>query len=632
MQDFPPIVDAPGAPATGSRRRTRNFGHPDTRSPSRFLIWTLSQQPGPLLLCAGTSVLEWLPGALGPWVVGRVIDVGIIPRDLGAVVSFGLILLGISIVGIAANQFNHTFTVRAWLIGMYATMKLVTRKTTQLGHVLPRRTPTGEVLSVAASDAEAFGELTEIVTRSAGAIVSFLVIAGLVLWTSPDLGVVVLLAAPVVVFLATPLLRPLQRREDVERSRSSDLTSMATDIVAGLRILRGIGGEQTFARNYAVQSQSTRRAGVSAGVWQALVDSTGVLLSGLFLVSLTWLGAREVLAGALSVGELISFFGYALFLLWPIQTFFELAQKWIRCLVSARKTLAVIELAPPWVAAEAPTALPVDTALHDQVSGFVARPGELTLVVSAVPDDSAALADRLGRYLPDEQDPVSTEALTGLQGRAARRAQDAVRNKQRALAERDLERTVGDWGVSLGGVDLAAMPLTEVRRRILVSDTSSQLFAGTLQRAIDPHGTLTRPEAERVVHVASAEDIFEALPGGWQGRLDERGRGLSGGQRQRVVLARALAQQAEILVLVEPTSAVDAHTEARIAGRLAAYRRGRTTVVMSASPLLLHHADRVVLLIDGQVAAVGTHDGLLTTDPAYRRVVARAMEEADSHA
>ncbi len=632
MQDFPPIVADPGAPAAEGRRRTRNFGHPDTRSPARFLVWTLSQQPGPLLLCAVTSVFEWLPGALIPWAVGRVIDDGIIARDLGVVWYYGLIMLGISLVGIAANQLNHTFTVRAWLIGMYATIKIVTRKTAQLGHVLPRRTPTGEVLSVAASDSDEFGELTEIVTRSAGAVVSFLVIAGLVLSTSVDLGVVVLLAAPVVVFLATPLLRPLQRREDVERSRSSDLTSMATDIVAGLRILRGIGGEQTFARNYAVQSQSTRRAGVSAGVWQALVDSTGVLMSGLFLVSLTWLGAREVLAGTLSVGELISFFGYALYLLWPIQTFFELAQKWIRCLVSARKTLAVIELTPPWVPVAEPVSLPRDAVVHDHVSGFVARPGELTLVVSALPDDSAALADRLGRYLPDEQDPVSTEEINGLQGRAARRARDTVRNKQRALAERDHDRTAGAWGVTVGPVDLAAVPLDEVRRRILVSDTSSQLFAGTLQRAIDPHQQLTRAEAERVLHVASAEDVFEALPGGWQGRLDERGRGLSGGQRQRIVLARALAQQAEILVLVEPTSAVDAHTEARIAERLAAYRRGHTTIVMSTSPLLLHHADRVALLSDGHVTAVGTHEELLMTDPAYRRVVARAMEEAESHA
>src|SRR5262249_5904878 len=160
----------------------------------------------------------------------------------------------------------------------------------------------------------------------------------------------------------------------------------------------------------------------------------------------------------------------------------------------------------------------------------------------------------------------------------------------------------------------------DVRRTILVSDTGSQLFAGTLQDAIDPHGRLTRAQAEHALRVANAEDVYDSLPGGWQGVLDERGRGLSGGQRQRAVLARGLAAEAPILVLVEPTSAVDAHTEARIAARVAAVRQGRTTVISTVSPLWLHHADRVVLIEDGKVVESGSHEDLLDTSPAYRRV------------
>ncbi|MBB3329089.1 ABC-type multidrug transport system fused ATPase/permease subunit, partial [Friedmanniella antarctica] len=101
-----------------------------------------------------------------------------------------------------------------------------------------------------------------------------------------------------------------------------------------------------------------------------------------------------------------------------------------------------------------------------------------------------------------------------------------------------------------------------------------------------------------------------------------------GGQRQRLVLARALALEPEVLVLVEPTSAVDAHTEAEIGVRLRAARAGRTTVVVTASPLLLHRADDVVLLVDGVVAERGTHEHLLHSSPAYRAVVARALVDA----
>jgi ABC-type bacteriocin/lantibiotic exporter with double-glycine peptidase domain len=401
---------------------------------------------------------------------------------------------------------------------------------------------------------------------------------------------------------------------------------MATDIVAGLRILRGIGGERTFGRNYDQQSQLAAQAGVSAGIWQAAIEAVGVLFSGVFIVLLVWLGTHQVIDGDLTIGQLISFLGYALFMIYPIQTFFELAQKITRAMVSARKAIAIFDQQPPWPDAGSSTPLPDDADLYDGLSGFRARHGELTIVVSAVPEDTAALADRLGRYLPADTEPVSHEVDEKLKGRAARRAR-AQRLADRArLAAMDEELASREWGVRLGGVDLGAAALDDVRRHVLVSDTGSQLFAGTLQAAIDPHGRLTRQQAENALRVANAEDVYDALPGGWQGLLDERGRGLSGGQRQRVVLARAVAVEAPILVLVEPTSAVDAHTEARIAERVAAVRRGRTTVVTTVSPLWLHHADRVVLFEDGKAGAEGTHDDLLRDSAAYRRVVARSMD------
>jgi ABC-type bacteriocin/lantibiotic exporter with double-glycine peptidase domain len=357
------------------------------------------------------------------------------------------------------------------------------------------------------------------------------------------------------------------------------------------------------------------------------VEATGVLFSGLFLLALTWLGAREVIAGDLTIGQLISFFGYAIFMVWPIQTFFELAQKWVRSLVSARKTVAVLDHQPPWRTPEPPLTLPDHDILHDQESGFVARPGEFTIIVSAVPDDSAALADRLGRYLPAEHEPVSLGIADGLKGRAARRAWKRQRAELAQQVERDRQLAGQKWGVSLGSVDLADVPIDQVRERIVVSDAASQVFAGTLQSAIDPQGRLSLEEAETALRVAAAEDVFAGMQGGWQGRIDERGRGLSGGQRQRVVLARALGLDPQILILVDPTSAVDAHTEALIAERLVAHRRGETTIVTTASPLLLHHADRVAFLFNKRITAYGSHEELLQTNADYRRTVARALDE-----
>jgi energy-coupling factor transporter ATP-binding protein EcfA2 len=276
-----------------------------------------------------------------------------------------------------------------------------------------------------------------------------------------------------------------------------------------------------------------------------------------------------------------------------------------------------------------PLRLPAGEAIHDEKSGFVGLPGRLTIVVAGVPDEAAALADRLGRYLPDAHKPVSLDVEAGIKGRAARRARARRQAEREALAAQDRELASQSWGVNVGAVDLADAPLAEVREMILVCDPKSQLFAGSLQEAVDPHGRLRLEEAELALHSAAAEDVFEALPGGWQGRIDERARGLSGGQRQRLILARALAADPEILVLVEPTSAVDAHTEALIAGRLSAHRSGRTTIVMSASPLLLHYADQVVLMQDSKITAVGTHESLLQENEAYRQVVMRTLEDID---
>jgi ABC-type multidrug transport system fused ATPase/permease subunit len=480
--------------------------------------------------------------------------------------------------------------VTNWRAASFRSMQLLGRHSALVGVAIRRRLPTGEVVSAATNDALHIGSAFDVSARFAGAIVSYGVVAVLLLRTSAVLGLVVLLGVPAMVLLLGPLLRPLQRRQHVQREVAGKLTALGADTVAGLRVLRGIGGEPAFLDRYRRKSEQLRAAGVDVSGPQATLDSAQVLLPGIFLVVVTWLSARLAMEGTIDVGDVVAFYGYAFFLVIPIRTAVEAADKVTRSLVGARRIVAVLRTVPAIPEPAHPAAEPpLHVALADPSSGLHVAAGLLTGVVSADPDESAAVALRLGRLTDDDR-------------------------------------------VTLGGTRLADLPLATVRRRVLVSEAEPRLFTGELRAELDPWGRVGDDAAILAgVGVAAAHDVLEALPEGLDALVDEAGRGFSGGQRQRLALARALLADSDVLVLVEPTSAVDAHTEILVAQRLRAARHPadaavadrRTTVVTSASPLLLDQCDEVAFLVAGRVVATGTHRDLLARHPDYRETVTR---------
>jgi ABC-type multidrug transport system fused ATPase/permease subunit len=183
-----------------------------------------------------------------------------------------------------------------------------------------------------------------------------------------------------------------------------------------------------------------------------------------------------------------------------------------------------------------------------------------------------------------------------------------------------------------GGVHLDEVALPRIRSRILLAENDAALFAGTVRETVSGRREAREPALGHAVRAAVADDIVDALSQGLDSMLDAQARNLSGGQRQRLRLARALYAQSEVLLMTEPTSAVDAHTEAAMAARLREARRGLTTVVTTSSPLVLDKADLVLHLIGGRVAAAGTHRELWLSDPAYRATVSRTTATRDQEA
>lgn len=555
-------------------------GTADVRSPVRYLVALARKQVWSLAGGSLFGIIWMVAQAVMPAIIGRGVDEGVTGRDGRALLFWGGLLLLAGVTQAVAGVFRHRYAVTNFLIAAYRTMQLVVRQTTRLGATMPRRVAMGEVVSVGNTDIEHVGDSLEITGRFAGAVVSFVVVAVLLLRASTTLGLVVLVGVPVLMLAVVPVIRPFQRRQADQRERTGRLNTLAGDIVAGLRVIRGVGGEQTFASRYQQQSQEVRSRGVHVAKVQSVIDGMQILLPGVFIVFVTWLGAHFALAGRISAGDLVAFYGYSAFLMFPLMTVTEAVNKWTRGVVAARRVIAILRLEPEIVEAASPVPAPAPGAvLVDGESGLAVDPGRLTVVASADPADGVAVADRLGRYV--------------------------------------------DADVRWGDVSLASVALADVRRRIVVSHLESQLFSGRLGDELDITGEAGEPRVLDAVGVASATDVLDAAPGGLDAQVDERGRSFSGGERQRLVLSRALLADPEVLVLVEPTSAVDAHTEVRIAAGLRDAREGRTTVVISTSPLLLDRADRVAFVDGGRLVAQGTHDDLLETSPRYRAVVTR---------
>ena len=563
-----------------------NPGTPDTRSPARLLLWVGRQQVGTILVGVAFGITWMVAQALMPYTIGRAIQDGIVADDDSALATWALMLLGLGIVQGVAGVLRHRFAVQNWLQASYLMSQVVSHHVARVGPAVRARLSTGEVVATVSNDALRAGGAFDVTARGAGAIVSYFVVAAILLSTSIPLGLVVLIGVPILVLTLGSVIRPLQARQREQREQVGRLTALGADTAAGLRVLRGIGGEDAFFARYRDRSQRVRAAGVHVATPQSTLDAAQVLLPGIFVVIVTWIGARFVNSGRIDAGDLVAFYGYAAFLVIPLRTAAEAVDKITRSLVGARRMIGVLTVERLVSEPASPAAEPEAGApLVDETSGVAVEAGLLTCIVSEVPDDAAAIAARLGRLSADR-------------------------------------------GVRLGDRALEELPLAAVRRRIVVSEQEPVLFSGVLRAQLDPWGRAGSDAAIlEALAVANAHDILDALPEGLDAQVDERGRSFSGGQRQRLVLARALLSDPEILVLVEPTSAVDAHTEARIARDLHASRRGRTTVVVTSSPLVLDHGDRVVFVVDGVAVAQGTHRELLRTSDAYRETVTRGESE-----
>ncbi|MCA2217854.1 ABC transporter ATP-binding protein [Jidongwangia harbinensis] len=559
------------------------------RSGSRILLRTVRRQRrrvvvGSLLIGAHQAC-----EALVPIVIGLIIDRAVGTGDALRLVLWIAVLAALFIVLNTVFRFGSRRLMAAIADEAHRLRIEVATKIMD-PHGVRTELRAGELLTISTSDADQTSYLLDYVPRVVGALVATAVGAVALFLISVPLGLVVLLATPVVLVALQAAAPRITRRVAEQQHRAGLATSLATDLVTGLRPLRGIGAQDAAARRYREVSRESLRATLRAARTRGGYGAASTTVSTLLACGIAILAGWYALTGRISVGQFVTVIGLAQFLMEPFGTL-AVVPEWVaRARASANRIARVLDAEPVHPAGSAPPpAGPVGLSLTGVRSGPLdgldldVRPGEFVGVVARRPGDAEHLVRLLGGHVADYR---------------------------------------GD--VRLGGVPLRDLPVTDARRLLLAEPHHTDLFSGTVRANLMPPGDDALAEALRC---AAADEVVHAHPEGVDQPVTERGAGLSGGQRQRLALARALLADPPILVLHDPTTAVDAVTEHAVAQGIRALRHRpgsrSATLVCTSSPALLAQTDRVVLLDAGAVGAEGDHTGLGTHDERYRAAVLR---------
>lgn len=527
--------------------------------------------PGLVILCVWQAC-----EAAVPVLIGLVVDHAVVTQSWPAL-AVGLTCVAVLFVILSLGyRFGARLANRALNRETHDLRVEVASRTLSPSGVRTELMP-GEVLSVATADADVTSFVLRRVALMGSAVIGVVAGAIYLLLTDVIVGLVVLGGVALTLVLSHLVSQPIERHSHTMQATIARASGMATDLVRGLRVIKGIGAEPAVRTQYGRSSREARDAGVRTASGMAVVDGAQQTILALLIAAVVLVGGIRLLQGHLGIGDLIAVVGLAVFLAEPLSTVVASIPLLFFSVASARRIGAFLGQ-PDLIASSAAAAVSSELSVDLGESGrFTVTPGELVAVVVASPRTGDALS----------------AALAGESGQAAQ--------------------------VLLGGT-----PRTElsVRGTLAVAPHKVDIFAGSLRDNVILGSAVDQNRLSEALEASACTELLELFPDGLDHEISADGTNLSGGQRQRIALARAIYAAPEILVLCDPTTAVDAVTEQHIATSLRRSRTGRSTIVITSSPALCAVADRVILIgRDGQVD--GTHAELVTSSPHYAELVLR---------
>lgn len=573
------------------------------RSNRRMIAWVL---PVALLSESGEMLV--------PVALGLIIDRGIVPGDLT-----------VTLLGVLALITLRVLLLLAWLATFRASQKALLAERHRLrvavtGAVLdPRSTrlerPAGEVLSISTSDTDKATDVLDMLPWVVPSALSVLGATAWLTWLDPWLGLAMLIGIVVMIVVIRVITPTLSTRYDDQQSEAAEAAATATDLVHGLRVLQGLGVQSRARDLYRRRSRTALRAALVNSRFSGISSGLTTLVTTAMLAAVVVLAALRTLDGLLTLGTLIAVVGVARTVMGMLQGLSGAPVWWASMSTSARRVRDLMADLGRTVDDPELSVARLSTARDDRGEGLgptgARRDGVGGLHLAGVDHGSLHSLD-----LDVEDGRIVALAC------ADSRDADAVIDVVSGTAER---------GAHLGERPITPETRTHLRADLLVEPHVVDLFDGTLRDQLATRAPVDAARdgsddswADAALDAAGAQDLLRILAEGYDTRILDRGANLSGGQRQRIALARAVAADAPVLVLQDPTTAVDAVTEQHIAEALTAARRrpDRATLIVTRSPALLQAADEVAYVRGGRVVAVDPHTALMERHD-YREMVQR---------